>query len=109
VRKLASLSDQHAGAPPCPYVPIGTLRRAVNYPEPARSRSDEEIAKVLKTVGLGDLAGRLDEENLRVISSRVVYGVEYARKRIPKARAPVPMACPIFCLLGGSSPPELRL
>jgi ABC transporter len=43
-------------------VPIGTLRRAVNYPDPACSRSEEEIAKALKTVGLGHLAGRLDEE-----------------------------------------------
>jgi putative ATP-binding cassette transporter len=43
------------------YVPIGTVRRAINYPDPACSRSEEEIAKVLKTVGLGHLAGRLDE------------------------------------------------
>jgi vitamin B12/bleomycin/antimicrobial peptide transport system ATP-binding/permease protein len=43
-------------------VPLGTLRRAVNYPDPAFSRSEEQIAKVLKTVGLGHLAGRLDEE-----------------------------------------------
>jgi putative ATP-binding cassette transporter len=48
--------------PQRPYVPLGTLRRAVNYPDPAFSRSEEQIAKVLKTVGLGHLAGRLDEE-----------------------------------------------
>ena len=48
--------------PQRPYVPTGTLRRAANYPEPAHSRSVEEIAKVLKKVGLGHLVERLDEE-----------------------------------------------
>jgi vitamin B12/bleomycin/antimicrobial peptide transport system ATP-binding/permease protein len=44
------------------YVPSGTLRRAANYPEAAHSRSFEEIAKVLKKVGLGHLVEHLDEE-----------------------------------------------
>jgi len=44
------------------YVPCGTLRRAANYPEAALSRSVEEIAKVLKKVGLGHLVEHLDEE-----------------------------------------------
>jgi len=44
------------------YVPTGTLRRAANYPEAAHSRSIEEIAKVLKKVGLGHLVEHLDEE-----------------------------------------------
>ena len=44
------------------YVPIGTLRRAANYPDAAHSRSVEEIAKVLKKVGLGHLVEHLDEE-----------------------------------------------
>jgi len=44
------------------YVPTGTLRRAANYPEAAHSRSVEEIAKVLKKVGLGHLVEHLDEE-----------------------------------------------
>src|SRR5207247_7754786 len=48
--------------PQRPYVPLGTLRRAANYPDAAHSRSFEEIAKVLKKVGLGHLAERLDEE-----------------------------------------------
>jgi vitamin B12/bleomycin/antimicrobial peptide transport system ATP-binding/permease protein len=67
--------------PQRPYVPIGTLRRAVNYPEPARSRSDEEIAKVLKTVGLGDLAGRLDEEGPwdRILSGGEKQRLAFAR------------------------------
>jgi putative ATP-binding cassette transporter len=48
--------------PQRPYVPSGTLRRAANYPDDAHSRSVEEIAKVLKKVGLGHLVEHLDEE-----------------------------------------------
>jgi putative ATP-binding cassette transporter len=48
--------------PQRPYVPMGTLRRAVNYPDPAHSRSMAETAKALEKVELGHLAGRLDEE-----------------------------------------------
>jgi vitamin B12/bleomycin/antimicrobial peptide transport system ATP-binding/permease protein len=48
--------------PQRPYVPIGSLRRAANYPEPAESRSVEEIAKAFEKVGLGHLAERLEEE-----------------------------------------------
>jgi putative ATP-binding cassette transporter len=48
--------------PQRPYVPMGTLRRAVNYPDAAHSRSMAETAKVLEKVELGHLAGRLDEE-----------------------------------------------
>jgi len=44
------------------YVPVGTLRRAVVYPEPADSKDDETIAKALKLVGLGHLVESLDEE-----------------------------------------------
>jgi putative ATP-binding cassette transporter len=44
------------------YVPVGTLRRAATYPQPEESRSDAEIARALEMVGLGHLAGRLDEE-----------------------------------------------
>ena len=44
------------------YVPVGSLRRATTYPEPAESKDDAEIAKALKLVGLGHLADRLDEE-----------------------------------------------
>jgi putative ATP-binding cassette transporter len=48
--------------PQRPYVPTGTLRRAVTYPDPAHSRSMAETAKVLEKVELGHLAERLDEE-----------------------------------------------
>jgi putative ATP-binding cassette transporter len=48
--------------PQRPYVPNGTLRRAASYPDAAHSRSVEEIARVLKKVGLGHLVEYLDEE-----------------------------------------------
>ena len=48
--------------PQRPYVPMGTLRRAANYPEAAESRSVEEIAKAFEKVGLGHLAERLEDE-----------------------------------------------
>ncbi len=49
-------------APQRAYVPTGTLRRAVNYPAALDNHSEEEIRKVLRTVGLGHLVERLDEE-----------------------------------------------
>jgi putative ATP-binding cassette transporter len=59
--------DVRAGAslsvlPQRPYVPLGTLRRVVNYPDAAQSRSVEEIAKVLDKVELGHLTTHLDED-----------------------------------------------
>src|SRR5262249_15030967 len=48
--------------PQRPYVPTGTLRRAVTYPDAAQSRSKAESAKVLEKVELGHLAAHLDEE-----------------------------------------------
>jgi vitamin B12/bleomycin/antimicrobial peptide transport system ATP-binding/permease protein len=44
------------------YVPVGTLRRAATYPEPADSKGAEEVADALKRVGLKHLIDRLEEE-----------------------------------------------
>jgi putative ATP-binding cassette transporter len=44
------------------YVPIGSLRKAATYPEPEDSKDIDEIARVLKLVGLGHLVGRIEEE-----------------------------------------------
>ena len=49
-------------APRRPYLPMGTLRRAVTYPDAAESRSVEQIAKVLEKVELDHLVARLDED-----------------------------------------------
>jgi putative ATP-binding cassette transporter len=44
------------------YVPVGSLRRAATYPDPADSKPDADITRALKLVGLGHLVDRLDEE-----------------------------------------------
>jgi putative ATP-binding cassette transporter len=44
------------------YVPVGNLRKAATYPEPADSKDIEEIARVLKLVGLGHLVDRIEED-----------------------------------------------
>jgi putative ATP-binding cassette transporter len=48
--------------PQRPYVPVGSLRRAVTYPDPAESRTSDEVADALRHVGLDHLIERLDEE-----------------------------------------------
>jgi putative ATP-binding cassette transporter len=48
--------------PQRPYVPTGTLRRAVAYPAPAEQWTTEEIARALTCVGLAHLADRIDED-----------------------------------------------
>jgi vitamin B12/bleomycin/antimicrobial peptide transport system ATP-binding/permease protein len=45
--------------PQRPYLPLGTLRQAIFYPAPARA-DDEEISRVLRSVGLEHLVERLD-------------------------------------------------
>ena len=46
--------------PQRPYLPQGTLRRAVAYPEDAARFSEAEITAVLSDVGLASLAAQLD-------------------------------------------------
>lgn len=48
--------------PQRPYIPVGTLRRAVTYPAPEKEWNEKEIAGVLKKVGLAHLVERLKEE-----------------------------------------------
>jgi putative ATP-binding cassette transporter len=48
--------------PQKPYIPIGTLRDAVKYPDEHSTASDSEIIAALEAAQLGHLAGRLDEE-----------------------------------------------
>jgi vitamin B12/bleomycin/antimicrobial peptide transport system ATP-binding/permease protein len=48
--------------PQRPYIPIGSLRRAITYPDPAESPTSREIANALSEVGLDHLVERLDEE-----------------------------------------------
>jgi vitamin B12/bleomycin/antimicrobial peptide transport system ATP-binding/permease protein len=48
--------------PQRPYIPLGTLLRAVAYPTPAEAVDREEVVKALKLVGLGHVIDRLDED-----------------------------------------------
>ena len=47
--------------PQKPYLPIGTLREALSYPETPERYSDEACREALDACGLGHLAARLDE------------------------------------------------
>ncbi|CUX51590.1 ABC transporter, nucleotide binding/ATPase protein [Agrobacterium fabrum str. J-07] len=48
--------------PQRPYIPAGTLRRAVCYPQPAESWTSEEIGAALDKVGLGQLKEKIEDE-----------------------------------------------
>jgi putative ATP-binding cassette transporter len=48
--------------PQRPYIPSGTLRRAVTYPAGADSWAPDEIKAALEKVGLGHLKEQIDEE-----------------------------------------------
>jgi putative ATP-binding cassette transporter len=48
--------------PQRPYIPLGTLRHAIAYPAPPDAFSDDAVREALAAVGLGLLAGRLDDE-----------------------------------------------
>jgi putative ATP-binding cassette transporter len=48
--------------PQKPYVPSGTLRRAVAYPAAAEDWTVEQMAQVLDKVGLGHLKEKLEDE-----------------------------------------------
>jgi vitamin B12/bleomycin/antimicrobial peptide transport system ATP-binding/permease protein len=59
--------ESRAGAklmvlPQRPYLPLGTLRRVVTYPDAPDARSAREVAAALRKVELGHLAERLDED-----------------------------------------------
>jgi putative ATP-binding cassette transporter len=47
--------------PQRPYLPVGTLREVLTYPQPPDSVSDDRLRDVLRLCLLPDLAARLDE------------------------------------------------
>ena len=47
--------------PQKPYIPIGTLRDAVTYPDEHSTASDAEVTAALEAARLGHLAGRLND------------------------------------------------
>ena len=68
--------------PQRPYLPLGTLRRALCYPADAARIPDEAVRAALRDAGLGHLEPRLDEEE---IWDRRLSGGE--QQRIALARA----------------------
>ncbi|QIB35047.1 ABC transporter ATP-binding protein/permease [Ancylobacter pratisalsi] len=68
--------------PQRPYLPVGSLRGALAYPDPMERYSDEELRLVLEAVGLPELAGRLDERGLW---SAVLSGGEQQRLAVARA------------------------
>jgi putative ATP-binding cassette transporter len=49
--------------PQRPYVPLGTLRHVITYPNAVDSFTPEEMSRVLRDVGLPQLCGRLDHDD----------------------------------------------
>jgi vitamin B12/bleomycin/antimicrobial peptide transport system ATP-binding/permease protein len=47
-----------------PYLPLGSLRTALAYPNPPEAVPDDEAVRVLRAVALGHLAGRLDDDEV---------------------------------------------
>lgn len=72
--------------PQVPYLPLGTLRGALSYPNPPESLPDEEAGRVLAEVGLDHLLPRLDEEDRwdHVLSGGERQRVAFARVLIEK-------------------------
>src|SRR6185295_13430122 len=67
--------------PQRPYLPAGSLRRVVSYPDAVDRHSAGEIAAALHKVDLGHLAPRLDEEAPwdRTLSGGEKQGLAFAR------------------------------
>jgi putative ATP-binding cassette transporter len=70
--------------PQKPYIPIGTLREALKYPDEKSEATDAEIVDALKAAQLGHLVPRLDEE---AHWSNILSGGE--QQRVAAARAVV--------------------
>ena len=70
--------------PQKPYIPIGTLRDALKYPDEKSAATDAEIVSALQAAQLGHLVPRLDEE---AHWSNILSGGE--QQRVAAARAMV--------------------
>nr|WP_246547292.1 ABC transporter ATP-binding protein/permease [Ancylobacter defluvii] len=68
--------------PQRPYVPVGTLRGALAYPDPLAEHDDTALGEVLEAVGLASFAGRLDE---RALWPSVMSGGEQQRLAVARA------------------------
>jgi putative ATP-binding cassette transporter len=64
-RILLPAGAKVAFVPQRPYIPLGTLRDAIAYPVEGSLLADARAKAVLKDVGLGYLAGKLDSDEER--------------------------------------------
>jgi len=67
--------------PQRPYIPIGSLRRAVTYPTPTEDIDQSHIEDAMKAVGLGQIIDRLDED---IAWDHVLSGGEKQRLAIAR-------------------------
>jgi vitamin B12/bleomycin/antimicrobial peptide transport system ATP-binding/permease protein len=67
--------------PQKPYLPIGSLKHAVSYPQDAAGYSDDEVKRALSDVGLAHLAGELQrsENWAQVLSGGEQQRLAFAR------------------------------
>jgi len=72
--------------PQKPYLPIGSLKRAVTYPADSASFAEREIADALQAVGLAGLAGDLErsENWAQVLSGGEQQRLAFARAVLNK-------------------------
>ena len=63
LQKPADFEQRVMFLPQRPYFPVGSLRKALAYPEPADRYSDEQLRQALDEALLPHLADRLDEED----------------------------------------------
>jgi len=61
-RVLLPPADRTAFLPQRPYLPIGTLRKAIAYPLPPATFSDSDVHAAMERVGLPHLSRHLDED-----------------------------------------------
>lgn len=56
--------------PQRPYLPLGSLRRAIYYPQPVPEQETADLGELLERFGIGHLAGKLDavEDWSRILS-----------------------------------------
>ncbi|MEX5575963.1 ABC transporter ATP-binding protein/permease [Pseudomonas lijiangensis] len=73
--------ERYMFMPQKPYLPIGTLRDALSYPQAATQYPSERFVEVLQTCRLEHLVARLDEENhwQRLLSPGEQQRVAFAR------------------------------
>ena len=72
--------------PQKPYLPLGSLKHAVSYPDDAAKHSDEEVRSTLAAVGLEHLSGDLErnESWAQVLSGGEQQRLAFARALLNK-------------------------